>query len=492
VHPQDMNDFFTDARQPQAFYNRLDFRDFGTNAQWASWIYDNPGVDTDGDGFRGKFRLCCDSSLICTAYDTMWIPNPDVPGDSLIDTIVAGDEYFCDCDTLYYEGDGAPDFRGASPPPAPVVRVSPQPGSLIVRWNGLRSETTPDDFSSVLDFEGYRVYMGLNRRISDLILQASYDRKNFTRYAWNDDGDYWQIAGPPQTLEEIRYLYANGNNDYDPLVNGLDNPLPFGDSLLYFTKQDFNQDDLTDENEIHKPAKYRYNYNPDGTVMLDEFDNPVPTPYPHTLRLDSAFTSDTFLVDASTGDTTWYMGGELTEDGKFFKYFEYEFRLPNLLTSQLYYVSVTSFDFGAPETGLDALESNPLINAVAEFPQNSSDVIAQQDLGVVVYPNPYRVDGNYRAKGFEGREKDDFRDERVRQLNFTNLPPRCSIKIFTLDGDLVREIDHETIANAPQSMHDSWDLVTRNLQPAVSGIYYWTVEDKNTGEVQTGKLVLIM
>jgi hypothetical protein len=40
-------------------------------------------------------------------------------------------------------------------------------------------------------------------------------------------------------------------------------------------------------------------------------------------------------------------------------------------------------------------------------------------------------------------------------------------------------------------MHDSWDLITRNTQAVVSGVYYWTVEGAD-GRVQIGKLVIIL
>jgi hypothetical protein len=36
-----------------------------------------------------------------------------------------------------------------------------------------------------------------------------------------------------------------------------------------------------------------------------------------------------------------------------------------------------------------------------------------------------------------------------------------------------------------------WDLVSRNTQAVVSGIYLYTVEDKGTGETQVGKFVII-
>ena len=58
---------------PWAFYDYLDFGSLGKNAIYAAWFYDNPGVDTDSDGYYWKFRICGD-------------------------------------DTLYYQGDGIPDF----------------------------------------------------------------------------------------------------------------------------------------------------------------------------------------------------------------------------------------------------------------------------------------------------------------------------------------------------------------------------------------------
>ncbi len=467
TNPQAMNSIYN-GFQPNDYADQLNFKELGINAQWAAWIYDNPGVDSNGDGYKGKFRVCInDSNDIDTIFDTFY--NED---SSLIDSIVPR-EFFVDVDTNFYEGDGVPDFRGASPPPAPTIRLDPTPGQITVRWNGLRSETTPDPFSDALDFEGYRIYMGLDKRSTDLVLQSSYDKENFTHYFFNDNTLVWEISGPPQSLQEVRILYANDNPDYNPLDNGITQPLRVGDSLFYFTAQDFNRDDLSDEREIHRPAKYRN------------------APYPHTLRLDSAFTTDTFLVDIFSDDTTFYPDGELTEDNKFFKYFEYEYTLNNLLSSQRYFVSVTAFDFGAPASGLAALETSPLFNVVAEYPQNTTDAIIADNLGVIVYPNPYRINGAYRASGFEGRGHTDLPDERTRAVHFTNLPPVCNISIYTIDGDLVRQFEHDTAPNSPESMHDSWDLVTRNIQMIVSGIYYWTVEEPN-GAVQMGKLVIIM
>jgi hypothetical protein len=65
------------------------------------------------------------------------------------------------------------------------------------------------------------------------------------------------------------------------------------------------------------------------------------------------------------------------------------------------------------------------------------------DSKAYVYPNPYRGDAGYRDLGFEGRLEDDRPDYRVREIHFANLPPKCTISIYSLDGDLIRELEHD-------------------------------------------------
>jgi len=42
----------------------------------------------------------------------------------------------------------------------------------------------------------------------------------------------------------------------------------------------------------------------------------------------------------------------------------------------------------------------------------------------------------------------------------------------------------------PTSMHEEWDLITRNTQLVVAGIYYYSVESEYGNQV--GKLVIIL
>ncbi|MFH2037560.1 MAG: hypothetical protein ABIJ45_14260 [Candidatus Zixiibacteriota bacterium] len=473
VH-KDPNDFknYFDYTEPDFFYNTLDFSDLAANSRWASWIYDNPGVDTDGDGDFGRFRLCLSDSEFVM--------------DSLGNTI--GWEYIYD--TIYYIGDGVPDFKGASPPPAPELWVIDQngdtlgtkirphldslfTGELVIRWNGFRSETEKDVFSNEYDFEGYRIYTSTTPDPSGFSLMASYDREDYNRYVWDPGLREYVLRETPFTIDSLRSIYGE---DFSPLDYDRNNLFRWNEPgtsdtfYYYFEPQDWNQSDLTSLASIHKAY-------------------PEITEPPTILNIEQA---------------RIYYPEELTEDGLFFKYYEYEFIMDNLLPSQLYYIAVTAFDYGSPQSGLQSLETQPFNNFVYEYPNNQTayieEQIAQSGLNVVVYPNPYIGDDRYLTSGFEGSDyingngdlinQDNLIRDRTHQIHFENLPSQCTIRIFTSDGDLDRIIEHDIPRDIPQSSHERWDLISRNTQLVVSGIYYYTIESKIGNQI--GTLVIIL
>lgn len=437
---------------PEDYYSQFNFNKFGTNARWASWIYDNPGIDTDNDGDSGKVRIC--------------VLDADTIGDSVI---------INDFERSFYTGDGVPDFLGASPPPPPELwHIDNYPigdtisslvepivddqnrGSVRIRFYGYRSELTRDVFSSLEDFEGYRIYRGLSNNPNDYVLISSYDKIDFNKYIYNSKKNEYELLDPPFTLDQLQAAYGSS---FNPEFYTISNPFVVemtgsADSAFYFQAQDWNQANLSDTMMIHK-------------IYPDE-------EYPSTLNHDSA---------------ALYYPEELTEEG-YFRYFMYEYTARNLLPSQKYYFAVTAFDFGSPGNQLESLENPPNRNFIAEFPQNRNTIVESRGLNVVAYPNPYRADGNYRENGFEGFGQESMPNDRVRRIHFTNLPPECTIRIFTIDGDMVRQIDHNCVTDSPECMHAEWDLITRNTQAVVSGIYYYSIESDRGSQV--GKLVIIM
>ncbi len=428
-------DFLPD--NPDRFYANLDFSDLEKNISWAKWIYDNPGVDTDSDGYAGDLVICNQDSVLT---DSGWV------------TTVA--------DTFYATGDGVPDWRPVSPPPSPDLWLEPLVDGIRIRFNGYRSETTKDVFSGIVDFEGYSVYLGRDEREQSLSLIASYDKEDYDRYVYNPASERYEVHGIPLPLDSLRCLY--GRSD-DPCADSAFDPLAyelptrpyvhprFPDSLFNFRKNSYNANHYPTQTPIHKVY-------PDA-------------PDPRGIDPED-LTPDYF-----------------TEEGRL-KFFEYECEVHNLLSSVQYWVAVTAFDFGMPGTTIRPLESARSINATSCFVYANEGEQNGTNKQVYVYPNPYVASQDYRSQGYEGRTREDRPDYRTRAVNFANLPPKCTISIYSLDGDLVRRIEHDYSPNDPNSTHDYWDVITRNTEAPVSGLYYWTVEIPGA-PTQIGKLVLI-
>ena len=442
VNPDDFDDF--DPMRPHEYIQKLNFDNLATNARWASWVYDNPGVDTDDDGYAGEFRFCATDSFIAS-IDTTII-------DSIILVIDTSWTYTAS-DTSWYKGDGVPDFRGAGPPPAPKVNIIPTAGKLLVRWNGYYSENTKDVFSGLLDFEGYRVYISRDDRRTSFSLITSYDRENFNRYRYDaasTQSNKWVLEGIPFTLDSLRVIYDDQN--FDPLIYRVNSPLNWGGEQYYFTPQDFNVSELGETGTIRKA-------------------------YPNVTAVPG---TDPSLWNPA--EITYEHGEPLP------MYYEYEFEIENLLPTVPYYVSITTFDFGSPISGLPALETDILNNMIAEYPLETVDAVIQNELDVFIYPNPYRSDREYEDRGFENLGT-DLASDKFKRIHFANLPAKCRISIYSLDGDLIREIFHDKNPAEPSASHDTWDIISRNTQTVVSGLYYWVVESDT--RIQMGKLVII-
>jgi hypothetical protein len=100
--------------------------------------------------------------------------------------------------------------------------------------------------------------------------------------------------------------------------------------------------------------------------------------------------------------------------------------------------------------------------------------------GVWVVPNPYRAWSDWNRPSTLG-------DPFTRHLEFMGLPKDlCTVKIWTVAGDFVAQIDHDGRSGDGQA---SWNLVTRNGQEAASGVYLFTV-DSALGR-QAGRFVVV-
>jgi len=426
-------------RSPHTYYSKVDFRDAALNAVWANWVYDNPGYDTDGDDDSGPF----------------WLIPDTVNGQEILDT-------------FYYAGDGVPDFRAAVSPPPPVLRQSTTIGKITLRWNGLISETSRDPFTRQIDFEGYRVYMGRQPRIDRLGMLESRDFLDYTVLRWNSDKSEFEVASIPLKLSTLREMFGQS---FDPEVYPLnDDGVGFDHdgSVLCFTPLEWNQSiaGWEDGAFVHNATGIRKRF-------AEEIEEGLIIPEIDSLNPDLWVKG----FNPLTGDSVLYH-----------KYYEYEFEMDNLLSSIPWYFSVTAFDFGDYERDLEPLESSPLSNATEVWAINDASVSLRENIPVEVYPNPYYGDGRYAASDYEDQGHSGFVDH-TRRIHFVNLPPRCKIRIYTLSGELVRELDHPGRFTDTDSKIQ-WDLRTRHNELVASGIYLFSIESEWGNQV--GKFVIIL
>ncbi len=98
----------------------------------------------------------------------------------------------------------------------------------------------------------------------------------------------------------------------------------------------------------------------------------------------------------------------------------------------------------------------------------SSEKIKQEQKKIKVVPNPYIVGSLYEP------EFGELRQEPLRQIQFTNLPPECTIYILTVDADLVKTIHHNSVSGT-----ESWDLRSESGREIAPGMYIFVVKSKD-------------
>lgn len=428
-----------DAEAPHDFENGLGFADLVHSALTTRFHFDNPGVDTDGDGFRGTYEL-----TNCGVQAT------DV------------------CDTVWISGDGVPDWGGATPPPPPVMSVETVPHKVTIRWSGSVSELTDDPITRRNDFEGYRVYSARLNAPEGYALIASWDiPDNYYRLAYDASNGRWARISYPLSLYEWRQLLGEGFN-----------PASYSSPSLANAYRDITVDTIrsVDGEIVRILERERLSYwAPEGPNLGNE-------------QVEMGVVTANLIQRIDTRDTL--IGDALRTYGV------YEFSIERLNASIPLYFAVTAFDHGDYRQKIEAQESSTSSNNMSVFPVYSSDVVEDSGLRVTVYPNPYKYSfpdgqGNvatYFGQGFEGYGQTHLR-EQDRRIWFANLPDTATIRIYSLDGDLIREIHHPDQFLTRYSSVVGWDLVTRNTQAVVSGIYIWRVDSRLGSQV--GKLVII-
>jgi hypothetical protein len=174
----------------------------------------------------------------------------------------------------------------------------------------------------------------------------------------------------------------------------------------------------------------------------------------------------------------------------------YKFTVRGLRDGFKYYCAVTAFDIGNSQ--IRPLESGKSQNQRIAVPGTQAGERPGSE--PTVFPNPYRVEARW----------DQGTNVRDHYLWFANLPARCTIRIYTLAGDLLleKEFDGATYhGEGTRGIYDpaagigkptlsgasfGWDLITRQGQAIATGLYLYSVEDHAAGNKRhVGKFLVI-
>ena len=95
------------------------------------------------------------------------------------------------------------------------------------------------------------------------------------------------------------------------------------------------------------------------------------------------------------------------------------------------------------------------------------NIVAKNALDTIkIIPNPYYAYSNYEKNQLDNRVK------------IGNLPKKCTISIYSLDGTLIRRYDRDD----DSSTSLDWDLKNNAGVPIASGIYLFHINAEGIGE----------
>ncbi len=398
-------------------------------------------------------------------------------------------DFDCDyCTGAFSPGSGGLFHRtwvAASPPPSPATNTSAAynytdnpnrlqrfipagDGQVTIAWDNL-SETTPNPKNGRFDFRGYKVWKVSNwmrpvgssgPQAKDWTLLAEY--RLFSSAPTNGH----KILCPPESIGPGRPCAANG----DSLLVGPSTFIPQKNAyepLLLHSGELWNGQ----TGEVLRP---------DETVGCIK-DPKDPRGGCLEVAGDSLCTTIIPVSHISYPVGRWHIVDRQVKNGF------------------LYFYSVTAF--GAPDAvgGLPELESSSAaVEADGVVPQKSVDLVSSGS-HVWVVPNPYRG-GTISTRPSSWDLIPNASDPTGTHVDFLGLPRGdWRIKIFTVSGDLVVELGARDAVNESirpaitdslgttragsnrqaDNLNDGqarWNLISRNGQDVVSGIYLFTVE----------------
>ena len=189
------------------------------------------------------------------------------------------------------------------------------------------------------------------------------------------------------------------------------------------------------------------------------------------------------LVDKATADSMWRPGREIV------------IVTPPKYAPQTPIPVLLSVMFTAPKNGVATIlpSDGDIYTALTTKPFSAGDefsfttTASKFDAGkasnsldrICVVPNPYVAYSSLEQPGPTAVKRGQP------TLQFRNLPPQCTIRIYTMIGELV-----DTIVKSDATSYAEWHLLSYEGQRLAYGVYLYHVEVPGVGE-KIGRFALI-
>ncbi|HNW58453.1 MAG TPA: hypothetical protein PKI62_02100 [bacterium] len=111
----------------------------------------------------------------------------------------------------------------------------------------------------------------------------------------------------------------------------------------------------------------------------------------------------------------------------------------------------------------------------------SNDLARRELEDIRVVPNPYIATAAWEPKNTYNSGRGP------REIHFTNLPRKCTIRIFNVNGTLVDKLEHET---SMDNGTEIWDVLSRDNLEISYGVYIYHVDAPGVGQ-KTGNFAII-
>ena len=348
-------------------------------------------------------------------------------------------------------------------PPAPGMRLWPGDGVMHIYWDD-RSERTPDVRLQKIDFESYRIWRADN-----------WTRPFGSSLENGPESGLWQMIAEYDLVNSYVTVSTRGDStvrDTLPLGRntGLDvvryRPAVLDDPRYAGLAEAMQQVvDADAQGLLREPPKLR-----------DSSGRPLPAYLPLLRWETEPDVLDTFFaVAARPADPA---AGVVAKEST--AYYEYADR--DIHNGFMYFYAVAATDHVLP-AGLDGpdaftpqgagLVGDPGSDFVWGVPSTAAQTAQEresQGANIYVFPNPATRDALEEFQQFDPNGEDPTG---VRVV-FANLPAaRNTVRIYTAAGDLVQEIEHDGSEGVGAV---SWNLMSRNAQEIVSGVYLYSVQ----------------